>query len=332
MNRINWIDWVKAIAVITVVFCHLPQSQEWFYFRYLQASIITLFFFLSGYLKKDRGSTKENWQKYWRGLILPYLIYNLLFLPYWILKHYLTIGALPTGAELMSPIVGALLLEHRASFCEPLNGPLWYLPSVLIMHVLTDSLHKSRYVYHWIVGLCLASFLLYYAHRYFAWPNNLTPVGTIRRLPYYYLGYVLGRNRLFRDTSLKRDLTLCLCCLALSIGLFYLHLHEGRLLPHIALFYPFNVSFLFAVLCGCKLLNGHAPRLVTNLSIGTLAVIGLHWIVIGCINHGVLPLLGLSNTTSMTWYEALPLSLFIVGVIYPVIVLSKRHFPILLGK
>lgn len=74
MQRINWIDWTKAMAVTTVVFCHLPQSQEWFYFRYVQVCIITVFFFISGYLKKDRGSDKENWRKYWHGLILPYLI------------------------------------------------------------------------------------------------------------------------------------------------------------------------------------------------------------------------------------------------------------------
>ena len=45
-ERINWIDWAKAIAVCSIVFCHLPQSQEWFYFRYMQATTITIFFFM----------------------------------------------------------------------------------------------------------------------------------------------------------------------------------------------------------------------------------------------------------------------------------------------
>ena len=74
VQRINWIDWAKALAVCTVVFCRLPQSQEWFYHRYLQGVIIVIFFFLSGYLKKDRGSDKENWEKYGYGLIIPYFI------------------------------------------------------------------------------------------------------------------------------------------------------------------------------------------------------------------------------------------------------------------
>ena len=66
-ERIIWIDWAKALAVCCVVFCHLPQSQDWFYYRYLQADIITIFFFISGYLKKDHGSDKANWQKYWHS-------------------------------------------------------------------------------------------------------------------------------------------------------------------------------------------------------------------------------------------------------------------------
>ena len=41
-ERINWIDWAKALAVTTVVFCHLPQSQEWYYYRFLQACIISV--------------------------------------------------------------------------------------------------------------------------------------------------------------------------------------------------------------------------------------------------------------------------------------------------
>ena len=80
-ERLIWIDWAKALAVCCVVFCHLPQSQDWFYYRYLQADIITIFFFISGYLKKDHGSDKSNWQKYWHSLILPYLLYNAIVYP-----------------------------------------------------------------------------------------------------------------------------------------------------------------------------------------------------------------------------------------------------------
>ena len=108
-ERISWIDWAKAMAVCAVVFCHLPQSQEFFYFRYAQSCVITVFFFISGYLKKDRGSTAANWRKYWYALILPYIVYNILVYPVWMAKYYIMNGGMPALTDAMRPVVGALL-------------------------------------------------------------------------------------------------------------------------------------------------------------------------------------------------------------------------------
>lgn len=332
MDRICWIDWSKAIAVCTVVFCHLPQPSDLFYFRYLQAGIITVFFFLSGYLKKDRGSIRANWRKYWYSLILPYLLYNLVFLPYWVLRFYIEQGSIPTGADIMRPVVGALLLEHSSSFCEPLNGPLWYVPAILILHVLTDCFHRSRHRYLIMILLCVASFFLYYVYRHFPSHYSLTPMGLVRRLPYYYLGYVMGRRQLFRETRFQHDLAGCVGFFLLSVLIFSWHLHELRLLPHIALFYPFNLCFLFFLLYGCKLAGSYAPRWIVNLSVGTLAVIGLHWMVMGFFSHALFPFLGIPWHIGMPWYQALLLTALIVAAIYPVIVIGKRKIPLLIGK
>ena len=159
-ERINWIDWAKALAVISVIFCHLPQSQEWFYYRYLQSVTIVIFFFLSGYLKKDYGSKKENWRKYWIGLILPYFLYNAIVYPYWYVKFYLLNDGLPDLISALKPIFGALLFEHENTFCEPLNGPLWYLPAILIMHITLDLTRKSKHHHLIILTLCILSFIL----------------------------------------------------------------------------------------------------------------------------------------------------------------------------
>ena len=209
-ERINWIDWAKALAACSVVFCHLPQSQEWFYYRYLQALTMVVFFFISGYLKKDRGSDKENWKKYSYGLIIPYILYNIIVYPYWILKLYLNNGAMPDFFQAMKPILGALLLEHENSFCEPLNGPLWYLPAILMMHIIIDMCRKTKYQ-HWImIILCVISFILYTANKFWYFAPNLTPMGLLRNLPYYYIGYLFGQYHLFRETNLKKDIIGCI--------------------------------------------------------------------------------------------------------------------------
>ena len=334
-ERINWIDWAKALAVCSVVFCHLPQSQEWFYYRYMQALTMVIFIFISGYLKKDRGSNKENWKKYWYGLIIPYMIYNVVVYPYWILKYYLTNGALPDFFHAMRPLIGALLLEHDSSFAEPLNGPLWYLPAILVMHIIIDLCRKTRYQHWMTMGLCILSVFLYGANKYWNFAPWLTPIGIMRNLPYYYMGYLFGQYHLFSDCHLKRDIVGCIACLLASILLFAWHLeafYAGQHILHIALFYPINIFFLFGVLYGCKVLNGIRSPFVTNLSIGTLVVIGLHIMLVTMVNFVLEKALGINGIICYQWYTALPTAIAIVAILYPIILWSKRHAPILLGR
>ena len=331
-GRINWIDWGKAIAVITVVFCHLPQSQEWFYYRYLQACILTIFFFISGYLKKDRGSDKENWKKYWNSLILPYLIYNIVVYPYWLIRYYILNGNMPDMFTALKPIIGALLFEHESSYAEPLNGSLWYLPAILFMHVTIDLCRKTRYTHQIMIGLCILSFFLYAANKYCMFAPSLTPLGIIRRLPYYYIGYVMGQKHLFRNINPRQDFLRFIALLAISLILFEWHLHEDIFLLHIAIFYPVNICFLYAILYGCKALNSIKISIIINLSIGTLVIIGLHYPVITMINYIFEHLLNINDGICYYWHTAILVTLLVTILLYPLIALCRRYAPLFLGK
>lgn len=334
-ERINWIDWAKALAVCCVVFCHLPQSQDWFYYRYLQADIITIFFFISGYLKKDHGSDKANWQKYWHCLILPYLLYNAIIYPYWLVKFYMLNGGMPDLFQAIRPIFGALLFEHENAFCEPLNGPLWYLPAILFMHITIDLCRKTKYQHVIMILLCMLTVILYAANKYYYFAPNLTPMGILRRLPYYYIGYIMGQKQLFKSTELSRNLIGCVLCLGSSILFFHWHLQAydtGQYILHIALFYPVNIGFLFGILYGCKVFNSRRSILITNLSIGTLVIIGLHMIPITVANYVLGTILQTYGTLCYHWYEALPITIIIITILYPIIPFARKHAQVLLGK
>ena len=335
MNRIYWVDWTKCIAVTTVVFCHLPQSQEWMYYRYLQACIIYIFFFLSGYLKRDRGSMSDNWSKYWRGLIVPYIIFNLLALPYWVLRFYLKQGVLPDLADLSRPIAGALLMQYTGSFAEPLNGALWYLPAILALHLLTDLCHRSRHERLLMTILCVVSYLAYYAYRCSAPDGIMTLMGFLRGLPFYYLGYAFARRGWLRNGGDWHDGLLCAGCLVVSVVLFYWHYatYGHNMLLHVSLFYPVNALFVLGVILGCRLLSGWTtPDWVVNLSIGTLVVIGLLWTFIGAVNYVLAHLTTFTVASGYNWYEALPIALLITAVHYPIILWAMRRWPFLLGR
>ena len=335
MQRINWIDWAKALAAMTVIFCHLPQSQEWFYYRYMQAFIISIFFFLSGYLKKDRGCDKENWKKYWHGLILPYIIYNAIIYPYWFLKYYMQQGTISDFITAMKPIIGTILLQHENSFCEPLDGPLWYLPAILIMHVIIDLSKKTRYQNTIMIMLCFVCIILYGADKWYYFAPNLTPMGIMKNLPFYYMGYVMGLNQIFKKVHPKQDFIICIGLLSLSILLFHWHLtafFAGQHILHIVLYYPACTVFLFGVLYGCKMLNAYHLEVITKLSIGTLVIIGLHIVPITIINFIMEQFRGLSSTICYQWYEALIISILITAMLYPIILFSINNIPIFIGR
>jgi hypothetical protein len=345
MQRINWIDWAKALAVMAVVFCHLPQSQEWFYYRYLQATIIVIFFWISGYLKKDRGCTKENWKKYWQGLILPYILWNVIVYPYWFIKYYMLNEGMPDIMSAFKPVFGAILLQHENAFCEPLNGPLWYIPAIIILHVTADICHKSKFE-HTIWGvLIILSIILYAANKYWYFVPNLTPMGLMRNLPFYYIGYYMGRKAIYKEVEPRRDFAICFICMPLSIYLFQIHLQEffaGRHLLHITFFYPLYVSFMFGVLSFFKLLeilqkkssviNSFESKIIKPISIGTLLIIGIHVPIISIINILIKHVFNLPHAICYQWHEALFLTFVIMALLYPLILFCQNHFPILFGR
>ena len=304
------------------------------YFRYLQACIITIFIFLSGYLKRDRGSMKENWRKYAWGLVIPYIVYNALMLPYWGVRYYLQQGEWPDIAALMKPIIGALLLEHSSSFAEPLNGTLWYLPAILFMHLITDLCHRTRHEHLLLMGVCIVSVIGHFLYRYYEPHPNMTPMEILRRFPYFYLGYVVGQLRLLRsDRRWYHDAVLCVSCFSASVLLFYWHVAaRPELLLHLAIFYPVNVFFISGFVYASKLLQRWTPQWVVNVSVGTLIIVGLQWMVIGTINYAITHLTGLNANIVYTWAEALILAVFITALHYPIILLAKRYEPLLLGK
>ena len=157
----------------------------------------------------------------------------------------------------------------------------------------------------------------------------------MKNLPFYYTGYILGQERLFNAVHPIRDLVSCIGLILLSIVLFQWHLNafwSGQHTLHIVIYYPACFAFLFGILYGCKFLDAYKIKCVTNLSVGTLVIIGLHIVPITIINFIIEKANGLSSTICYQWYEALIITSIITIVLYPIILYSMRVKPIFIGK
>ena len=186
-----------------------------------------------------------------------------------------------------------------------------------------------------MITLCFVCIVLYGADKWWYFAPDLTPMGIMKNLPFYYTGYILGQKRLFNIVHPIQDLGSCIGLILLSIVLFQWHLNAfwvGQHTLHIVIYYPACFAFLFGVLYGCKCLDAYKMKGVTNLSIGTLVIIGLHIVPITIINYIIEKANGLSSTICYQWYEALVITLIITALLYPIILFSLKKVPWMLGK
>ena len=330
MKRINWIDWVKAFCMTVVVFCHLPQQEDTFHLQYLASVILSSFFFVSGYLKKPLASQKESLKKYGYSLLIPYLIYNVIYYPYWLAKFYIEHGSI-SMADSLKPIIGTLLLQLNSDFSCELNGVTWFLPALFLMHWITDICHRHHHGKAIMLILTVISIILYGANKYYHFAPYITFHGFVRSIGFFFMGYLFRQKNIMTDVFFRKDLAIGLVTLAISILLFYWHIHEERFVLHIALFYVVNLLSVYGIIYLSRSLDRLHIRIITLISIGTMLIFGIHRILIGLIDYGFEKCL---NTPDIlyNWYECALLALFIISITLPFIAISIHRYPIFMGK
>ena len=328
-ERINWIDWAKAFCMTVVVFCHLPQQEDTFYQQYLASVILSTFFFISGYLKKPLESISQSAKKYGYSMLIPYIIYNAIYYPYWFAKFYIEHGNITWG-EAIQPIIGTMLGQLNSSFSCELNGVTWFLIALFVMHILTDILNKNKHGKSIMLILSIITMILYGANKYYHYAPYITYHGFIRCLCFFFLGNLFQQWNYLKSLNLRNDLTIGTTALLLSLILFYWHINEGQFALHITLYYVVNLISVFAFVHLSRSLNNIKSRLITLISIGTLLIFGLHRMMIGMIDYIIEKALNITNIT-YDWYECLVIALAIEIILLP-LVIQRKKWPIIVGK
>ena len=331
MQRINWIDWVKAWCMTVVVFDHTPHDGSPFLLQFLAGTNLASFFFISGYLKKPSVSQKDSLKKYAYCLLIPYLLYNAIFYPYWIGKTYIEQGGMPSFSECLKPIIGTFLGQLDSCFSCQLNGVTWFLISLFIMHWITDTCNRQKSGKVWMLGISFLAMIFYGLNKYTHFAPYLTFHGLVRCIPFFFLGNAIRQASWLKEVKLGRELAIGLAALTTSLLLFYWHIHEDLFILHIILYFIVNAISIFAIICLWRCANKLRSRLALWISIGTMMVFGLHRIIMGLIDFGIEKAFHLSNIT-YTWPESAIIAICIELILLPLIIYSFRHYPLLLGK
>lgn len=331
-NRLNWIDWAKAIAISFVVFGHIPQESGSFPQHYIATFHMPLFFFISGYLTKIEYLSKSTLKKYWYTLILPYFIYNLIFYPYWIIRHYL-LSTNVTWHDYIKPFIGTLSLQIPSSISEPLNQVTWFIAALLVMKIALALCNhsKNRII---LISILIGVFaIIYIANKHYLFSNSITTDGFFKCFPFYLIGHLCKQYQYISETPKQYDKYLFPFGIITSVTIyFYFGSHSSNTLIFCLRFWAICITAIYGILCLCKLLDKIVTPIIGNLSIGTIVIMGLHWMMIGTTNVIITKIFHIKGDIIYPFTLAIILMIVFEVLLYPVIILFMKKYPIMLGK
>ena len=314
-----------------VVFDHTPHDGSPFLLQFLAGTNLASFFFISGYLKKPSVSQKESLKKYAYCLLIPYLIYNAIFYPYWIGKTYIEQGGMPSFSECLKPIIGTFLGQLDSNFSCQLNGVTWFLISLFIMHWITDVCNRQKNGKAWMLGISIIAMFLYGLNKYAHFAPYLPFHGLVRCIPFFFLGNQLRQSGYLKEPNLKKDFLIGISALALSLILFYWHINESHIIIHITLYFIVCFFSVLTITHLWRCADRFRSQFVIYISIGTMVIFGLHRMLMGIIDFLIEKTYHISDIC-YSLPETVILTIGIELALLPITLYSNRHCPILLGK
>lgn len=221
MNRIAYLDWCKLIALLLVVYCHIPPCDNAFHVI-TYSYHMPLFFFVSGmlYNKQDISTLCKRGTK---TLLIPYLSLNLVAI---LIYAFIALGVSSFNIEknVINPLLGTLFgsTDQHAPYPLPL-GPSWFLLALFVARIGCAWVTYSSTKLLWIIKISvivLLAAVLPQISDYSLWSLDSAVTGSLFMLLGYYLKHVVETIR-----SKKKTLNLCLfafvptlCTLALLNG------------------------------------------------------------------------------------------------------------------
>lgn len=191
-DRIVWVDNVRGFAMLMVLWGHSFTTESvrlWIY-----AFHIPLFFFLSGYLFKER-SFKKTLEIKTKTLLVPYLIAACLSFPIGLVLDKLS------GEALGDNFLQLFYLNGSVGW----NAPIWFLIVLFIVELFFSLAKKSRIPLPIFTSIVLlAGYLLYQE-------DHFLPFGIQIALwcfPFYTLGYRFKKINFFKNHELSKKLYL----------------------------------------------------------------------------------------------------------------------------
>lgn len=294
--RIQFVDLMKGICILLVVFFHCDTYKEYDYTA-IRTLRMPLYFFLSGLFFKDYGSLLRLIEKKLNKLVIPFLF-------------FVSLGIFVMWMRPDTSSLGEVLRRHHLlNYC--FNGPVWFLLALFWLNVifcmirmaskwlskrLPVSFPPSRVekVSMWLTTIGVAAT---FATGYYVQHQGIHPpfriIESLLGLPFFYLGYLLRRTSILYESPVdipwlgrsRRDMWLCIAglsaivicwCLYDSLGQIWIHYVALRFIGNPVVNYIFSFVMVISTLLICKVIR-YVP-VISYIGRYSIIVLGTHWL------------------------------------------------------
>ena len=202
MQRIQWVDVYKGLAILSVVLGHSgsPISASIYSFH------MAAFFFISGYTTRlERYSFSELLTRRVRTLLLPFLAFNALFIALWTISGALG-GSKVFSVARVTPATFSAQIKSIVFFLNTpieIGGATWFLIALFLAAILCKALHDFSQSCRWPSWSVLALltpifwYFLDQARGRVIWPYDID-IACIGAF-FYYSGYLAREHRVLED-------------------------------------------------------------------------------------------------------------------------------------
>lgn len=186
--REKFIDLLKGFGIFLVVWGHTMNPRS----IYIYSFHMPLFFFLSGYVHKDK-LFREFFISRINRLYIPYVIFSLVSWLYYLIRHiwFERYSMIENHITKLSSIITGTADNGG-------NNPIWYLPCIFLVSItffgITHKVKKPWIVHLIILGLSLAGYLLHIFKIKLFFYADVGFTGIV----FYYLGYLLKQRSYLR--------------------------------------------------------------------------------------------------------------------------------------
>ena len=327
-QRKNWIDWAKALGMLAIIYGHcFPETMSTF----IYAFNVPVFFLISGYLCKKEQQFSICWSKTLHNLIIPYYILAFIKVAGAVFKH---IG---DGQWIWSvlAVLGGFHTLNDAAGCSN----LWFVYSLIIIKLVYQVAGSKTNIL--LGAACIMGAW---------WYNNCMDMelrwavtDCMLAYPFFLLGRYIAQNNMLqqactqlcklntRGKGLLAGATLLLFVITYLIGeengqaRMYMNLYGNSLIW----FAVAAMTGSIALLCITFLMDNIESKFAQIISGGTIVILVFHRELL----HPLLKWISQQQFDALTSDALMAVaSVLVLIAFYPIILIVKRCFPIVLGR